>query len=150
MKLDFLRKVWTSTSGSVNTMEAVERYANEWVKSEDSKQKKRLKVQKWKEQQAKEKEEERTRKEMELKENVQDCRDCERKIKHLERAKENKRKLAEWKEIKSMKEELEKADDLIKTVQELEKSIGKSISRKKIISNFLCSFFFSVRKKEKA
>ena len=125
MKLDFLRKVWTSTSGSVNTMEAVERYANEWVKSEDSKQKKRLKVQKWKEQQAKEKEEERTRKEMELKENVQDCRDCERKIKHLERAKENKRKLAEWKEIKSMKEELEKADDLIKTVQELEKSIGK-------------------------
>ena len=125
LKFEFVRRVWTCTSGSVNTIEAVERYAKEWVKNEDLKCKKRIKVQKWRDQIAKEKEEERQKKELELKENVHDCKDCERKVKHLEKSKESKRKLAEWKEIKSMKEELEKADDLVKAVQELERNISK-------------------------
>ena len=87
--------------------------------------KKRIKVQKWRDQITKEKEEDRAKKELEIKENVHDCIDCERKVKHLEKSKESKRKLAEWKEIKNMKEELEKADDLVKAVQELERNISK-------------------------
>ena len=79
---------------------------------------------------SKEKEEERTKKELELKENVQDCKDCERRMKNHEKSKETKRKLAEWKEIKSMKEELERADDLVKTVHEMERNIGNRVTFK--------------------
>ena len=125
LKQEFITKVWACTSGSVNTLEAVERYAREWIRTEDIKYKKRIKVKKWRDQISKEKEEERTKKELELKENVQDCKDCERRMKNHEKSKETKRKLAEWKEIKSMKEELERADDLVKTVHEMERNIGK-------------------------
>ena len=102
LKNEFLHKVWDSTSGSVNTLEAVERHAIEWIKLEDAKYKKREKVKKWREIQNREKEE-RLKKAEELREKVQECRDCEKKVKSFEKTKETKQKLAEWQEIKVFK-----------------------------------------------
>ena len=135
-----MHKVWEATSGSVNTLEAVERHAMEWIKHEDAKYKKRQKVQKWREIQIKEKEE-RIRKAEEIRENVQECKDCEKKVKSLEKMKENKQKLAEWKEIKVMKEELQNAGNLVKTVAQIENQIltqpKKLIKRPKSARNML-------------
>lgn len=126
LKNEFVHRVWESTSGSVNTLEAVERHAWEWIKFEDAKYKKRLKVQKWREVQAKEKED-RLKKAEELKETVQECKDCEKRVKTLEKMRENnKQKLAEWKEIKVMKEELKNASNLVKTVAQMESHINKN------------------------
>ena len=127
MKLrnEFVHKVWDATSGMVNTFEAVERHALEWTKNEDAKFKKRQKVQKWRELQTKEKEL-RWKKIEEIRENVQDCKDCEKKVKSHEKMKAqsaNKQKLAEWKEIKVMKDELRNADNLVKTVAQFESQI---------------------------
>ena len=122
LRNEFVHKVWDSTSGSVNTFEAVERHAQEWIKQEDAKYKKRQKVQKWREVQTKEKEE-RMRKLEEIRENVQDCKDCEKKVKTFEKMKANKEKLADWKEIKVMKDQLQHADNLVKTVAQFETQI---------------------------
>ena len=122
LRNEFVHKVWDATSGMVNTFEAVERHALEWIKIEDAKFKKRQKVQKWREIQTKEKEE-RFKKAEEIRENVQDCKDCEKKVKSFEKMKANKQKLAEWKEIKVMKDELQNADNLVKTVAQFENQI---------------------------
>ena len=133
-----MHKVWSATSGSVNTFEAVERHAIEWVKSEDTKYKRREKVKKWREIQTKEKEE-RLRA---AKEKVQECHDCEKKVATLAKMSENRAKLAEWQQIKAMKEELKKADDLVKTVKQIEHEIVKKpkkqlIQRPKSAKNLL-------------
>ena len=80
LRNEFLHKVWDATSGSVNTLEAVERHAQEWIKLEDNRYKKRQKVQKWREAIIQEKEE-RLKKIEADKFNVQECKECESKIK---------------------------------------------------------------------
>lgn len=59
----------------------------------------------------------------EIRENVQDCKDCEKKVKTFEKMKANKEKLADWKEIKVMKDQLQHADNLVKTVAQFESQI---------------------------
>ena len=129
MKNEFFHKIWDATSGCVNTFEAVERHAKEWIKQEDKKFKKRQKVQQWREIQTKEKEE-RMKKTEEIRENCQECKDCERKVKSVEKEKEIKQRLAEWKEIKAMKEELANADNMVRTVAQFESDILQSKAKK--------------------
>ena len=131
LRNEFLHKVWDATSGSVNTLESVERHAQEWIKLEDTRYKKRQKVQKWREAQIKEKEERLKKLEAE-KFNVHDCKECESKIKKTQ----NKEKIAEWKQLKAMKEELKNAQNLVETVQRMEENAKRrpNANRKKLLN----------------
>ncbi len=81
LRIEFVHNVWALTSGSVNTFEAVERHALEWLKREEAKYKKRLKVNEWKEAKQREADlwvetrQEALKKATE-KADVHDCKDC--------------------------------------------------------------------------
>ena len=140
LRNEFLHKVWDATSGSVNTLEAVERHAQEWIKLEDNRYKKRQKVQKWREAIIQEKEERLKKIEVD-KFNVQECKECESKIKKSQ----NKEKIAEWKQLKAMKEELKNAQNLLETVHRMEENASRpprkklGLNRPKSAKNMLIS-----------
>jgi hypothetical protein len=86
-------------------------------------------VQKWREIQIQEKEA-RLKKVMDLKENVQDCKDCERKVNKSQwnkRRQNEAHKLADWKQIKVMKEELLRTDNVVETVKMMQNSIKQRL-----------------------
>ena len=104
----------------------MERHAQEWIKVEDTRYKKRQKVQKWREAIIKEKEDRLKKIEVD-KFNVQECKECESKIKKSQ----NKEKIAEWKQLKAMKDELKNAQNLIETVHRMEENVANRPKAKK-------------------